>query len=448
MLAAKLALKSSAPTKSRGNRMLGASAIDPAVVQGKWRGRNASFAANRVVVGFSPIPGDQADYAIAAESVVTQITGLRLKRKPSRTGRAVFIIESGADATEIAKRIAKLPGVDYAEPDFVHTIDLLPNDPLLQQQWGLMKINAPLAWDRTTGVGTGLLIGVVDSGISIDLSGGLNHPDFDDAIRYTLGTDFVDGGTPRDEHGHGTHVAGIAAAETNNAVGIAGVNWTTPVYITRVFDANGSGFGSDVADAIEETVDYARYRSLRVVINYSGSSGSPSTTARNACRYVYDNGMLLCAATGNNSGPVRYPAAYSTDFVSVIAVGSTDSTDAVSVFSNFGPEVTVVAPGNGVLSTLPTYPVTIPATNFGSLSGTSMATPHVAGLCSLLWSAYPQWIHADVRNRIVDTATKLASSHSDPHWGYGRINAGAALTMPISRPLRSLTPLLSAVYAH
>jgi subtilisin family serine protease len=199
-----------------------------------------------------------------------------------------------------------------------------------------------------------VLIGIIDSGISMSTAGALDHPDLNQAGRYILGTDFVDGGTPRDLHGHGTHVAGIAAAESNNAQGVSGMNWGTNVYICRTLDAGGNGSSADFADAVEEIVDYAVANSLKAVINYS-AGGAANQTKQDAAQYADDLGMILCAATGNDSaGPVIYPAAYSTMFDGVIAVGSTDSNDTVSSFSNVGPEVTVVAPGRGILSTMPT----------------------------------------------------------------------------------------------
>jgi hypothetical protein len=139
--------------------------------------------------------------------------------------------------------------------------------------------------------------------------------------------------------------------------------------------------------------------------------------------------VLICAATGNdNAGPVIFPAAYSTTIDNVIAVGSTDSNDTVSSFSNVGPEVTVVAPGRAILSTMPTYAVGIPAAlNYDYLDGTSMATPLVTGLVSLMWSRHPGFTHTAIRNCLTSTAVKLGAGAFNNAWGNGRIDAEAAL---------------------
>ena len=285
------------------------------------------------------------------------------------------------------------------------------------------------------------MIGIIDSGISMLAAGGLDHPDLNDASRITLGTDFVDGGTPRDLNGHGTHVVGIAAAAGNNASGVAGMNWGSRVYITRTLDADGNGSSADLADAIEEITDFAVASGLKAVINYSGG-GPANQTKLDACNYASSRGMILCAAAGNDfGGPVIWPAAYSTTVPGVIAVGSTTDTDAVSNFSNVGPEVTVVAPGSGILSTMPTYAVTIPGgVNFGTLNGTSMATPLVTGLAALMWSKNPGKTNASIKQCLIDTAVKLGAGSFDNAWGNGRVDAEAALKCvdPIFVPVKTL----------
>ena len=198
---------------------------------------------------------------------------MKLVRAPSSTGRALYATDID-DIPALARRLSKHPAVAFAEPDFVDRGALVPDDPRLPEQWALRRIHAIPAWYRATGVTDGLVLGIVDSGIAMATDGSLNHPDLDDHNRYILGTDYVDGGDPRDRHGHGTHVTGIAAAETSNGEGVAGINWRTPAYICRVFDEDNSGFASDFADAVEEIVDYAIYNGLRAILNYSGSGPS------------------------------------------------------------------------------------------------------------------------------------------------------------------------------
>lgn len=394
----------------------------------EWMGARA-LVRNRIVVRFKkPAPGDDRSASALVESVRNALPDAVQIGQPSHTGRVVFAVDPKADVVEMARQLATHPDVEYAEPDVIDSAQIVPVDMRYAQQWAYPLIHAPTAWDLATGAAAGVLIGVIDSGISMSAGGALDHPDLGDAGRYLLGTDYVDGGTPRDLNGHGTHVTGIAASMSNNGTGVAGMNWGTPVYVCRTLDANGNGSGADFASAVEEIVDFAIAQGRHVVINYSGGGG-PSMTKQDACRYASDNGMLLCAATGNdNGGPVIWPAAYASMFPGVIAVGSTDSTDTVSNFSNVGPEVCVVAPGGDILSTTPTYSVqpTV-ALNYDRFSGTSMATPFVTGLAALIWSRHPSFSNARVRESLQSTAHKLGPGNFDNAWGFGRIEAEAAL---------------------
>lgn len=394
-----------------------------------WKGRKVLHYTNRLVVKFKPLPPDSersaADIVESVRGVLPSGTVLRPARA---SGRVLFGVAPGADVVRLAEEIAKRPDVEYAEPDIVDHAQLIPSDTRYGDQWHLPKINAPAAWDFETGGNASILIGIIDSGISMSAAGALDHPDLNDGSRYVLGTDFVDGGTPRDLNGHGTHVCGIAGAESNNAQGVCGTNWGTRVYICRTLDANGNGSGADLADAIEEIVDFAVANNLKAVINYSGGGGA-SQTKQDACQYLNDRGMMLCAAVGNDdAGPVIWPAAYSTMFTGVIGVGSTDSDDSVSSFSNVGPEVTVVAPGRGILSTMPTYAVGIPAAlNYDFLDGTSMATPVVTGLIALMWSRHPGFASSRIRDCLTSTAKKLGAGDFNNSWGFGRVDAEKAV---------------------
>lgn len=397
--------------------------------RGNWDGHEVEYFPRRVIVKFRR-PADEAEMLDVAEScarVAESIDGATVVRPPSTTGRAVLDAGEGADALSLVDLISEREDVEYAELDVVDHAAVIPNDTRYPQQWAPPKVNAPAAWDLETGKTT-IVIGIIDSGISMSGAGALDHPDLSDAARIVLGTDFVDGGTPRDLNGHGTHVAGIAAGAGNNAEGVAGMNWGSRVYVCRTLDANGDGSSADFADAVEEITDYAVANGIKAVINYSGGGGA-NQTKLDACNYASSRGMILCAATGNdNHGPVIWPAAYSTTVTGVIAVGSTDSADNVSGFSNIGPEVTVVAPGSGILSTMPTYAVSIPAgLSYGILDGTSMATPLVTGLVALMWSKNSGKTNAAIRQCLVDTAVKLGPGSFDNNWGNGRVDAEAAL---------------------
>lgn len=398
------------------------------IAEGQWQGKPIRYFKDRMIVKFNPIPEmSAATLENLSNRVLAAIPQAALVRQSEKRGRAVFAVAPSTDVLRVAQELSQRDDIEYAEPDVVDAEALIPNDPSYITQWGLEKIHAPNAWNTETGSSTGVLIGIIDSGISLSATGSLDHSDLDDSSRYLLGTDYVDGGTPRDLRGHGTHVAGIAAAETDNAQGVAGMNWRTPVYVCRTLDAYGSGGSADFADAVEEIVDYALAHGMKAVINYSAGGGA-NNTKRDACQYVNDSGMILCAATGNDyAGAVIFPAAYSTMFDGVIAVGATDENDQVADFSNVGPEVTVVAPGKNILSTMPTYAVTLPGVNYGQLDGTSMATPFVTGLVSLIWSQHPGWSNTQIRERLTSTAKKLGSGSFSNAWGYGRIDAANAL---------------------
>jgi len=396
------------------------------VASGEWEGQPARYYNDRIIIKLKPPEDAATSFEDVYYNVARDIPGGELIQSPSPTGRMVCSVEPSTDIAQLAADLSARDDVDWAEPDVVDRATLVPSDPRFAQQWGLPKINAPAAWDLETGAAT-VLIGIIDSGISMAGTGGLNHPDLD-ASRYLLGTDFIDGGTPRDLNGHGTHVAGIAAGEGNNGEGVTGVNWGSQVYVCRTLDATGNGSSANFAAAVEEIVDFAVANSLRAVINYSGG-GAANNTKRDACQYVQDHGMILVAATGNDdAGPIIFPAAYSTVFGAVIAVGSTDQDDTVSSFSNVGPEVTVVAPGRGIMSTMPTYAVGIPAAlNYDTLDGTSMATPFVTGLAALMWSRHPGFSNQRIRDCLTQTAVKLGAGNFDNGWGFGRIDAEAAL---------------------
>jgi hypothetical protein len=396
------------------------------VEKGTFDRREIEFVARRVIVKLEPADSEKA-LVDSLQSVLAKVDGARVLKEPGKSGRMVLLIAEGESVTDCATRLSGNDAVAYAEPDVVDRAMVVPNDANYANQYAPGLVNAEAAWDLETG-DSNVIMGIIDSGISMT-GGALDHDDLSTPGRFTLGTDFVDGGTPRDTNGHGTHVAGIAGAAGNNATGVAGMNWGSPFYICRTLDNLGNGSSSGFADAVEEITDFALANGLKAVINYSAGGGE-NNTKRLACEYASDNGMLVVAATGNdNGGPVIWPAAYSTTITGVVAVGSTDSNDNVSGFSNVGPEVTVVAPGSNIYSTMPTYAVTLsgpPANagiNYGTLDGTSMATPLVTGLAALMWSRHPGHTNQKIKQCLKDTAVELGSANFDNSWGYGRVDA-------------------------
>jgi thermitase len=304
----------------------------------------------------------------------------------------------------VIQALSEDPRVEYAELDYVVHATIIPNDTYFYLQWAPLKIQAPAAWDQTTGT-SDLIIAIVDTGVD------LNHPDLNDKI--VAGWDFVnDDASAQDDHGHGTHVAGIATAETNNGQGVAGVSWGARIMPIKVLDKNGDGYYSDVAQGVSYACNHGAQ-----IINLSLGGSEPSNTLRDALEQVYQDGCLITAAAGNGGGNgVDYPAKY----VQAIAVAATDRTDQRASFSDYGPEIDVAAPGVDIWSTL--WPHT-----YNSKTGTSMSTPYVAGLAALLWSVCPQLTNTEVRSVIESTAKDLGSAGWDPYYGFGRIDADKAI---------------------
>lgn len=305
----------------------------------------------------------------------------------------------------------------YVEPTQRLQIQFMPDDPYWLYQWGLQKIQADSAWDTTVG-NHSLLVATVDTGIDY------THPDL--AVNFApLGYNWVSSNTNTlDDNGHGTHVAGIIAAATNNGIGIAGIA-NVSLMAEKSFDAAGSANDTDAANGIIHAVD----QGARIISNSWGGD-QDSSIIHDAVKYAYDHGALVLAAAGNGaSGKPMYPAAYP----EVIGVTATDVTDSLADFSSFGDWVEVAAPGVNIYSTLPTYSATLtsqPYLGYGYLSGTSMACPHATGVAALIWSQFSNasrdWIRAKLRYTSVD----LGSPGFDPLYGYGRINASSALDRP------------------
>lgn len=317
------------------------------------------------------------------------------------------IQESGLSKSQKLKstiaEYKKDPNVEYAEPNFIaKPLETIPNDPdFSSQQWGPQRIRAPEAWDITTG-SSSVVVAVVDTGVTA------THPDL--AGKVLPGYDFVDNDDdPTDEHspiGHGTLVAGIIGAVTNNAIGIAGLSWESPILSIRVCDASGSCLFDAVSDGIVYAVDNGAK-----IINLSLGGRFSSSTLEDAVNYAWDQNVLVVAAAGNSRRDVDYPAAYP----NVVAVGATDRDDQKAWFSSFGPQLDIVAPG-----------VSIYSTNFSDsytgVSGTSFSSPHAAGAAALLLSHDPSLTNEQVRNILESSALDLGDSGWDQFYGWGMVD--------------------------
>src|SRR5579884_1482953 len=332
--------------------------------------------------------------------------------------------------------------VDFVEPNRLrHTTVAPPNDASYASQWDLPVIQALQAWSvmpaqylnsATAGAGR-IKVAVLDTGVDC------THPDFINAGGTS--TDSAHGGqllfsssqalvtttVPsaacawQDDFGHGTHVAGTVAAATQNGAGVAALGYPVQVIAYKVMDSSGSGTDSTIANAIMMAADAG----ARVISLSLGGAGY-SQSLQAAVNYAWQRNLLVVAAAGNDgSNETFFPAGATY----AVAVAATDGSNAPASFSNYGPNVAIAAPGVSIFSTLPTYSNKLGATNYGSLSGTSMATPHVSALAGLLWTASPGAPAAAVLRRIQQTAmSTIANGGWDQHIGYGVINAYNALS--------------------
>ncbi len=338
--------------------------------------------------------------------------GAKAKGRIPQINIDIVSTPGGRSVNDLVKLYQKNPNVVFAEPDGIWATDMTPNDPRFWEQSQSTLIGFPQAWAATSG-SAGAVIAVLDTGVD------LSHSEF--AGRFVPGWDFFSGDAdPSDTHGHGTMVTGIAAQTGNNGVMYAGATWNSPVMPLRV--GNSSMSWSAVASALTFAAD----NGARVAtMSFSGTSYSSSV--KSAVDYALGKGMFLSASAGNTGTEgVRYPAG----FDGVVGVGSVQITT-ISSFSSFGPHVSVVAPGEAIPTTC--LPVNSPdGSQWTYFGGTSASTPFVAGLASLLFSANPELTGAQVADIIRRTATDLGESGWDKHYGWGRIDAGAAMSAAIA----------------
>ncbi len=350
-------------------------------------------------------------------------------RQPDPLGIGVIFTDSDVPVENLASAADRMSSdVLWIEPVLLDHGSLFPDpdDLLFAQQWNLVHIKAVRAWHFWSGDPSRVVLAVLDSGIPIE-SGSLSHPDLNDASRFILGSDVVNNDSdPADDHGHGTHVTGIAGATKNNGLGVAGL-WHGRLLALKVFDNYNQGSSMTFERGVLEAVRFASEQGARLVINFSGG-GFEARTKDAAVEHAYNYGALIVAAAGNDDGgSINFPAAYSTRYPNVVAVGAVDRNHQRPYFANRGPEMTVVAPGVDIISSVPNYYVTIGgATKYARMSGTSQATPLVSALAALTWSKWPQLSATEVRDKIIQTAVHLPGQFED--FGHGLINAEAALS--------------------
>jgi subtilisin family serine protease len=370
----------------------------------------------------------------------------------SVSGLEVIEDEDGKDVDEVVAEYRARPEVEYAERVFEIKADenagsfkpVVPNDPRFNEQWALANdgqrgtagadISAMRAWAKTTGSDK-VIVAVLDSGVDY------THPDLatniwirpeniqaykdrdlgeiDDVRGYNA---IDNDGDPMDDNGHGTHCAGIIGAEGGNNKGIAGVNWTVQIMPLKFMDASGSGTTKDAIEAINYVIDRKNAGVNVRIISASWGSTQKSRALEDVIRTAYDAGILFVAASGNASADAdknpHYPAGY--NVANIISVAATDANDQLTSFSNYGAKtVHVAAPGKDILSTWLEH-------GFREASGTSMATPVVAGVAALVLSKNLDMSVDELRKHLLNSVDKLPSLKGKVVTG-GRINAAKAV---------------------
>lgn len=320
-----------------------------------------------------------------------------------------------------------------------HVSETIPNDPLWSEQWGPQRIHAPLAWDIQTS--NDVVVAVIDTGIDFqheDLRDNLwTGPSGEHGYRCMFGS-VTPGGM--DDHGHGTHVAGIIGAAGNNGVGIAGLNWRTKLMAMKFLNASGFGFSSDAANAFEKLVDLKRSGVNVRVANCSWGSLGEDPFLQEVFQFAEDEGIIQVCAAGNSGlnidADTVTPAAFTNS--GCVSVVASDEQDGVAFFSNYGLASTdVLAPGNDILSCLLHG-------GFEYLSGTSMAAPHVSGVLAMMLARNPSLTPAQARNVLLDPESNDPTPFvSTTTWG-GRLNMFKALANPtLTNPPVNHVPTLS-----
>lgn len=409
------------------------------VVRGKeivvsYGATRRSLPFGREVMSRLRLPKELRLRTVAADRTVGVVTSAQPSSIENGSPVLVDSEEIVGVCTKIQRLNKEIPLL--CEANSVRSIGVAPNDPKIAHQYAHTRISSEAAWNISTG-SHGVTIAIVDTGVNY------NHPDLQGNIRVNGGEtagngidDDVNGyvddlfgydfaaldGDPVDEHGHGTHCAGIVGATGNNATGISGINWSVGILPVRVLDASGSGTNADVAAGIR----YATTRGASV-ISLSLGGNDESVTIDDAIAAARSADILVAVAAGNDSdnNDVRptYPANSMWD--NVIAVAATSSSDHLASFSNYGPRtVDIAAPGESILSTWL-------GSSYEYLDGTSMATPLVAGLAGLMKAVNPSLTYYDLKGILMGTVDQLSSLRGRV-LSNGRINALSAVSLASS----------------
>lgn len=414
----------------------------------------AAFAAKKVTKEFEAVPGEYIVKFKSNYSIRTNFYNLNNELgayvKSTIPGQNIVVVKRPTFELQSSAidQLKNNPNVEVVEPNYIYRINKTPNDPMLDQLWGMknigqkdasnnagvagVDIGAEQAWDIQTG-SKDVVVAVIDTGIDYD------NPDLkenvwtneaelngkagvdDDKNGYVddiHGYNFVNNtGDPKDDHGHGSHCSGTIGAKGDDGKGIVGVNWNVRIMGVKFLDANGSG---SLEGAIK-AIDYATKMGAKIQSNSWGGGGF-SQTLKDAIDRANQAGALFVAAAGNesnnNDANPTYPASY--DSANIVAVAAVDNRGQIASFSNYGRnKVHVGAPGVKIVSTT--------TNGYEAWSGTSMATPHVSGIAALLAANEPNLTNLEMKQRIISTAKPIPGLRGKTKSG-GMANAFFALT--------------------
>ncbi|MBF2053325.1 MAG: S8 family serine peptidase [Candidatus Sericytochromatia bacterium] len=420
------------------------------------RSENEAKLADAVARGLEAVPGEylvkmqpganpnQVMGAASANPALQAMGGLNAELVGQTQSGPIFVMKANnmmgamnVQPQQAVQALSQMPGVMGVEPNYIVKLELpqsggeptppvaqkpgTPNDPLFSRQYHFDNVKVVEGWAQSAR--NEFVVAVVDTGVDS------KHPDLAANILPGGWNTVDDVPAESDGNGHGTHVAGTIAAVTNNGIGVAGVAPNVKLLSIQVLSAQGYGSYESVAKGIIMAAD----KGAKVI---SMSLGGPrsSSVIQDAVDHAISKGALLVAAMGNSAhGDSNNPTArpsYPAASKGVMAVGATDKNDRIARFSQAGQWNSVVAPGVDIMATFPTTPSDMPGKDYGAISGTSMATPIVSAVASMVWSKNPGLTAQQVKAHIEATSDDLGPSGYDILFGHGRVNALKALSTP------------------
>lgn len=333
-----------------------------------------------------------------------------------KTGFRVLNLPSSGNATGDAKKLNGLKGVEQIEYDYKVKPDDTPNDSSYGSQWHLSKMACPTAWIYNKGAG--ITIAILDTGVDS------THPDL--AGKIVSGWNMYDNNaTTSDVYGHGTAVAGVAAASTNNAMGVAGVGWNCSIMPIRISDTSGYGYSSTVANGLIWAADHGAR-----VANVSYEFSTDSVVA-SAAKYFCDKGGVVTMSAGNNSVTTT-----SSDNPYILTISASDSSDNITSWSNRGSNIDLAAPGASIYTT-------VRGGGYSYWSGTSFSAPATAGAAGLVLSANPSLNGYQAQDVLKQSANDLGAAGWDNQYGWGRVNASNAVQAALTYAGDTMAPSVS-----